>query len=209
MTTALVLDSRQTDAVREIANIGAGHAATVLSQLTSTPVMIDVPRVRLSALANVIPGLSGPDGSLVTVSMRMLGDLTGDAVFVLDLDSARCLSALLLQRAPDAADLSDEMVKSGLQEVGNIMVSAFFNALATCLGMLLMPSVPQFRRGSPTSLLTEGVFQAKDEPVLVVETSFVPQNVKTPEGCLGGVLLFLPDRPSLTAMVRALPKVSR
>jgi chemotaxis protein CheC len=200
------LNPTQTDAVREIANIGAGHAATVLSQLTATPVMIDVPQVRLSALADVIPGLAGPDGTLVSVSMRMLGDLAGDTVFVLQPAAARCLSGLLLQRPVADADLSDEMVQSGLQEVGNIMVSAFFNALAGCLHLLLMPSVPHFQRGTPADLRERKVFHASHEPVLVVETAFVPQGEGAdPEG-LGGVLLFMPDPDSLGAMMDALPR---
>ena len=200
------LNAVQADAVREIANIGAGHAATVLSQLSSTPVMIDVPRVRLSPLTGVIPGLAGPDGALVSVSMHMLGDLTGDALFVLDTASARRLGGLLLRRDPGTLDLGDAMVQSGLQEVGNIMVGAFFNAVSTCLEMLLMPSVPRFRMGDPETLRGMGVFQATDEPVLVVETAFLPRDAAAKREGLGGVLLFLPDPPSLAAMLQALPR---
>jgi len=37
------LKERQIDALREVANIGAGHAATALSQLTNCRIMISVP----------------------------------------------------------------------------------------------------------------------------------------------------------------------
>jgi len=203
----IALNAVQADAVREIANIGAGHAATVLSQLTGTPVMIDVPQVRLSALADVIPGLAGPDGTLIAISLRMMGDLTGDAVFVLNDATARRLAGVLMHRAPDTVDLSTPMVQSGLQEVGNIMVSAFFTALATCLGILLMPSVPTYRTGNPDALRGQRVFEATDEPVLVIETAFVPKDEGAKREGLGGVLLFLPDPPSLDAMLQGLPRV--
>lgn len=202
----IALNAVQADAIREIANIGAGHAATVLSQMTAAPVMIDVPQVRLSALADVIPGLAGPDGTLVAISMRMMGDLTGDAVFVLDDAAARSLAGVLMGKAPATMDLSATMVRSGLQEVGNIMVSAFFNALATCLGILLMPSVPTYRTGDPPGLRGQRVFEATDEPVLVIETAFVPKDGGGKRVGLGGVLLFLPDPPSLTAMLLGLPR---
>jgi chemotaxis protein CheC len=200
------LNAVQADALREIANIGAGHAATVLSQMTETPVMIDVPQVRLSALADVIPGLAGPDGSLVAISMRMMGDLTGDAVFVLHTESARRLAGVLLHRAPGTLDLTAPMVRSGLQEVGNIMVSAFLNALATCLGMLLMPSVPNYLTGDPAALRGQRAFEATDEPVLVIETAFIPKDEGAKREGLGGVLLFLPDPPSLIAILQGLPR---
>lgn len=200
------LNSVQADALREIANIGAGHAATVLSQMTDSPVMIDVPRVRLSALADVIPGLSGSDGTLIAISMRMMGDLTGDAVFVLNDTTAKNLAGVLLGKPPATMDLDGPMVRSGLQEVGNIMVSAFFNALATCLGILLMPSVPSYRTGDPEALRSQKVFEATEEPVLVVETAFVPKDRDAKRDALGGVLLFMPDPPSLAAILQGLPR---
>ncbi len=39
------LEPAQLDALREVANIGAGHAATALSEMTRRPVMLTVPRV--------------------------------------------------------------------------------------------------------------------------------------------------------------------
>ena len=38
------------DALKEVANIGAGHAATALSQLTKRRIMIDVPNVQICTL---------------------------------------------------------------------------------------------------------------------------------------------------------------
>lgn len=200
------LNAVRADAIREIANIGAGHAATVLSQMTETPIMINVPQVRLSSLADVIPGLAGPGGTLIAISIRMMGDLTGDAVFVLNDETARRLAGVLLHRAHDTLDLAAPMVRSGLQEVGNIMVSAFLNALATCLAMLLMPSVPIYLTGDPDSLRGQRAFQATDEPVLVIETAFIPKDAGAKREGLGGVLLFLPDPPSLVAMMQGLPR---
>ena len=38
------LGSLQLDGLREVANIGAGHAATALSQLTNRRIMVGVPQ---------------------------------------------------------------------------------------------------------------------------------------------------------------------
>ena len=43
----------QLDALREVANIGAGHAATALSQMVGQPIMISVPRVNVAPLEEV------------------------------------------------------------------------------------------------------------------------------------------------------------
>ena len=47
------LTAVQRDALREVANIGAGHAATALSQMTGSPIMISVPLVHVAPLEAV------------------------------------------------------------------------------------------------------------------------------------------------------------
>src|SRR2546429_5158361 len=47
------LKELQIDALREVANIGAGHAATALSQLTNRRIMISVPQINIVRLEEV------------------------------------------------------------------------------------------------------------------------------------------------------------
>jgi len=54
------LTPMQLDAIREVGNIGAGHAATVLSQLLKQRVSMTVPQVNILPLneaCNVVGGL--------------------------------------------------------------------------------------------------------------------------------------------------------
>ena len=57
MTTTLddlrTLNPLQLDALREVANIGAGHAATALSQMTGGTIMISVPTIHVTRLEDV------------------------------------------------------------------------------------------------------------------------------------------------------------
>jgi chemotaxis protein CheC len=57
------LEDLQLDALREVGNIGAGTAATALSQMIGEPVGMSVPRVRvlpLEAAASAAPRPSSP-----------------------------------------------------------------------------------------------------------------------------------------------------
>ena len=53
MSELLPLTDRERDALRETANIGAGHAATALSQMTGRKIMITVPTVTIASLEDV------------------------------------------------------------------------------------------------------------------------------------------------------------
>ena len=54
------LRPEQVDALREVANIGAGHAATALSQMTGQTILISVPRLTIARVETIPPGLLVP-----------------------------------------------------------------------------------------------------------------------------------------------------
>ncbi len=52
------LKAIQIDALREVANIGAGHAATALSQMIGDTIMISVPTINIARLEDVPPQIA-------------------------------------------------------------------------------------------------------------------------------------------------------
>ena len=60
MYDLLSLKPMQLDALREVANIGAGHAATALSQMTGQTIMIAVPTINITPLEEVPPAVAAP-----------------------------------------------------------------------------------------------------------------------------------------------------
>src|SRR3979409_49687 len=77
-----LMSTARLDALREVANIGAGHAATALSTLTGTRIMISVPMVNVVPPGDFVPELA-PDVEVVAVQMGMSGDIGGQNVFFL------------------------------------------------------------------------------------------------------------------------------
>ena len=119
------LSERQLDALREISNIGAAHAATALSQMTQCATMIAVPAIKIVQLRTVSDLLDGADDQVVAVIMHMLGDLTGRIVFMMPEADARMLCDLLLGRQPAETATLDELERSSLQETANIVGGAY------------------------------------------------------------------------------------
>src|SRR5512143_206077 len=121
------LHALQRDALREVANIGAGHAATALSQLTNRRIMISVPEVNIVKLEEVPEILGRADDVVAAVLMHMMGDLTGRTLVLFPEESARTLCDILLRRPLGTTTGFEAMEQSGLKEVGNILSSAYMN----------------------------------------------------------------------------------
>lgn len=192
----------EVDALKETANIGAGHAATALSQMTNRTIMITVPEVHVRSLDSVAALLGPPQDVAAAVLMHVMGDLTGRAMVLLPEPSARVLCDLIFRRAVGTTTTFEAMEQSGLKEVGNILVSAYLTALSDFLGLMLVPSVPSLAVEQASAILTSAYldFGHDRDYVICVETSF---EVAGAHDALRGHFLLLPDAPSLRAIFDA------
>jgi len=203
MTGIRQLNELERDALREVANIGAGHAATALSQMTGSRIMISVPEVSLRPLEEV-GGLVGPPERVIAgVLMRVMGDFTGRTLVVWGEPAARALCTLLLRRPPVSPTGFDAMQQSVLKETGNILCSAYLNALSDFLGMVLLPSVPALVVDLAGAVLTTAYlnFGSDRDSVFCVETTF---RIEGSDEVLTGQFLLLPDPPSVGAIFDAI-----
>jgi chemotaxis protein CheC len=203
MEDVRALKESQLDAMREVANIGAGHAATALSQMTNRTIMISVPQVKVRPLEDACDIVGAPDDVVASVLMHMMGDLTGRAMVIFPEPAAKVLCDFLLRREPGTTQAFGEMEQSALKEAGNILASAYLNALSDFMGMMLVPSVPSLVIDLSGAVLTSAHlnFGHDRDYAFCVETSF---RVEGTEDRLGGHFLLLPDSASLRSIFDAI-----
>ena len=196
------LKPNQLDALREVANIGAGHAATALSQMIGATIMISVPRINVTRLEDVPPVVAAPEEPVAAVLLHMLGDLSGRTLLVFPRDVAIRLAELLLQRPASSSTDLGELEQSAIKEAGNILSSAYMNALSDFMGMMLLPSPPSLSVDMSTAVLTTAYLQfgSDRDYVFCVESEFYMKGAAEP---LRGFFLLLPVPPSLSAILRA------
>ncbi|MFL5496030.1 MAG: chemotaxis protein CheC, partial [Gemmatimonadales bacterium] len=108
-----------------------------------------------------------------------------------------------LRRSPGTTREFGAMEQSGLKEAGNILASAYLNALSDFMGMMLVPSVPSLVIDLSAAVLTTTYlnFGHDRDYVFCVETSFQVAGATEP---LRGHFLLLPDMPSLRAIFDAI-----
>jgi chemotaxis protein CheC len=134
-TSTLGFNEMQQSALREIANIGSGHAATALSQLLGRPVEIGYSEALLTVLAEAIDRIGAPMGRSALVDTPIKGD-GGTVLLVFPDDTGEQLCRLL------GTSLTDELGRTALQEVGNILATSYLNAIVAMTGMELEPEPP-------------------------------------------------------------------
>ena len=196
------LKALQLDALREVANIGAGHAATALSQMINSTIMISVPTINVSRLEEVPPQISAPEEPVAAVLMHMLGDLTGRTLLVFPKPTAVRLAELMLRRPQGSSTDLGEMEQSAIKEAGNILSSAYMNALSDFMGMMLLPSPPQLAIDMSSAVLTTAYLQfgSDKDYVFCVESEFLMGGL---DERMRGFFLLLPDPASLQAILKA------
>ena len=206
MTTTLddlrTLSPLQLDALREVANMGAGHAATALSQMTGGTIMISVPTLHVTTLASVAPELTEPEEPVAAVLLHMLGDLTGRTLLVFPKPTVMRMAELMLRRPAGSSVALGELERSAIKEAGNILSGAYLNALSDFMGMVLLPSPPQLVIDLSTEVLNATCVgdQQTSDYVFVVETEFYMHDSSER---LRGFFFLLPDPASLHAVLRA------
>jgi chemotaxis protein CheC len=196
------LKPNQLDALREVANIGAGHAATALSQMTGGTIMISVPTINIMRLEDLPPQLCGDEEPVAAVLMTMLGDLTGRTLLVFPKPTVLRLAELMLRRPIGTSTALGELECSAIKEAGNILSGAYMNALSDFMGMMLLPSPPSLAVDMSSAVLTTAYLQfgSDRDYVFCVESEFYMKDL---DEHLRGFFLLLPEFASLQAILRA------
>jgi chemotaxis protein CheC len=197
------LDDRQVDALREVGNVGAGHAATALSQLVGRAVSLRVPKVEVVPFPKVSAILGGPESEVAALYMRVFGDTRGNILIVFRPEDLSALTGLLVGRQPASLHSLSDLERSAILELGNILAGAYLNAISHLLQLSLIPSVPSLAIDMVGAVLQAPVIEISRvaDSALVLQTEFEEAQCR-----FRGHVFLLPDPQSLDAMLDALAR---
>lgn len=194
------LSEIQIDTIREISNIGMGNAATALSQMIGKPVNITVPEAAIIGMREVAAVAGGEETEVAASYVQVVGQARGHLMLMYTMDSARRLVELL---APGAGldPATDEMGRSAVQEIGNILGASFLRSLAEMTQLSLLPTVPAVAVDYAGSIVTYVVSNLEDysEQIVLVKTDFDIEGDRIEGHCL-----FIPEAESLERILESL-----
>jgi chemotaxis protein CheC len=205
MTAPPVPSERQLDRLRELVNIGAGHAAGAFGVFVGRTFTMRVPVIRLlrpeTAAAPFVADVhDDPHLDLAGVFFEVEGGLGGLVALLFPIGVRDRVLELLL--GPSGRTPSHAQQESALRELGNILASHVVSAIGDTLGTPVLPSVPLLAmHDGATALAALVAHQAGNGPVIRVETEILDE-----DGELRGILVLVPDLHALAAE-RAAPPV--
>lgn len=195
----LQLTADQEDALREVANVMVGHAATALARLSDTRINIKIPDIRLLEWAEGLELATEGSKLVAGVRTRMLGALSGDVYVTFPRDSALGLADIVRGDPPGTTRYMSASAAATLVEVGNILAGSCLAAFYDMLDISLVHSVPEFVYDAPGVLLANAGREGQDANVIVAQVMY-----EAPEIDLTGHLILLFTMESLTALLRTL-----
>ncbi len=192
------LSELQLDALREVGNIGAGHAATALSQMMGNPVGLRYPELDLIPFGQVPHVLGGPERLVGAVYSRLLGDIEGGILFMAQRDSSLALCDLMHNRPLGTTKSFGHGEEALITHVASIISSAYIAAIARMADLNVLPSSPSFVLDMSGAILQVATSEVgmRAESALLVRTSFYDEDTS-----VDAALLFLPDPDSLEVIL--------
>jgi len=133
------LSEIEKSALLETFNIGASHAATALYQMTGIETSVSVPSIEIVPIKDV--GEEFKDEVKVAVYVELGKEFDGHIFFITDFQDALKICGLMLG-TNECSEL-DELGKSSIMEMGNILASAFATAISNFLGITIDQTPPQ------------------------------------------------------------------
>lgn len=179
-----------TDTLSRVARDGAIRAGRGLSGLMGQEITIHVPHVRFGTKADACDAVGGEDAVVLGAYLEVSGDISGHVMLLFP--EARALGCvdLMCGQAPGTTTEPDEIALSAIGELGNIVGSAFVNALGDFTGLVLHPSIPTILHDMAIALVetvyAEVLSQGGD--VVMIDTVFQDHTGKT-----AGLLMITPD----------------
>ncbi len=198
------LNDNQKDALRELGNIGASHAATTLSTMLNTPIMLNVPEISIVDLHEINRQIEQNLSAMVIFTMEGQMTKAGYVILHVPQESVIQMTSIMLGLPDEPGRPMNEMDESAINEIGNIMVSAFLDGTAELLGIIMLPSPPRALFDLPKNVFDLVV---KESNILYDNIVFFKTELICDEHELNLNIFMLPNPPVLLDIVKMLEKI--
>jgi chemotaxis protein CheC len=170
----------------ELSSIGAGHAATSLSEVLQQQVLIDIPKIH-KIPPHMLPKYYERHDTPTTAIYMQLDNSECDILLMFEVEEAKRIAAMMTMCSIE--ELDPAMEDSAIKELANIIIGSFLTAISDFTGLQLMPTIPQQTVDTFDAILDNFLVKQSlmSNEALIFDTHFKRQN----ESCKSILMLFL------------------
>lgn len=197
----IALTELQADALAEIFNVGAGHAAASLSEIVGDEVLLSIPRIAFCRREELGANLQALQGDrLGAVRQDFSGPFTVNASLLFTEDKALEIVREMLGSQVGLDDLP-EFEQEAMCELGNIILNACMAAISDMLGIEMASTLPDYHVDRMDVVLDELTADMGQPVVLVLHIDLTIEKRAT-----HGALVFLLSSTSFHELIAAVDK---
>ena len=176
------LNGLELDTLREIGSIGTGNAANALSSMLGCKVTIEVPEVKIMGYNEAIDWIGGPETVTAGVLARLEGEINGIILSIQHMEFINLVLQHMIGNGVEDYQYLTELEISALLEVGNIMISAFANAMAGLTDMKIRLTVPAFAVDMQGAIIAVPMaeFGGQSDYIMTIGADFICNGRKVP-----------------------------
>ena len=184
----------------DLVSLGTRHAMAGLSEMLGEEITVSsfaLKRTPVAELANVV---GGAEVDAVGIYLTVTGAANGHLMLIYEPRIAYAFVDLLMGQPADTTQELDEMGRSALGEMGNIIGAFFLNAIADATGLELMPSPPAVMTdmaGALLDVVTAEILLRQDD-TYVAETTFT-----TADREIEGQFMVMPSEELLNVLLES------
>jgi len=190
------LTELQLDALTEVFNVGAGRAASSLSEIVGDEVKLSVPRIQLCASSDITADvLSLSSARLGAVRQNFSGPFNAEAMLLFTEDRALEIVCDMMGSQLSVEELA-EFEQEAMCELGNIILNACLSAMADILTLTFDSSLPVYSVDA-TDVILQQIIVGTNQPVILV----LHIDLAIEKRHSQGYLVFLLSSSSLGALI--------
>ncbi|CAK0762384.1 chemotaxis protein CheC [Gammaproteobacteria bacterium] len=184
------------DALTEVFNVGAGRAASSLSEIVADEVKLSVPRIQFYQSSEIDANSLFFDNSMLgAVKQQFNGPFDATAMLLFTEDRALEIVRDMVGSQLSIEELA-EFEQEAMCELGNIILNACLSVMADMLGLTLTSSLPDYFVDSSLAITRQIIDEGDRSLILALH---IDLNIESRHS--HGYLVFLLSSSSLSELV--------
>ena len=167
----LMIDIRKLSIFNKMAKEGGNTVASHMSQMTGMETEMEITKINFIDVPDILKHVG--DERQIGIYIEMKEPPHGHVLFLFSSESAKNLAAGMIGDMGDTnpnADGFTEMEKSAIQEIGNIMTSAFIDGWANVLETTIDMGTPNFTFGPGSGTVKEIIGDRENDMALMFDS---------------------------------------